>query len=53
MAMDISATSAKDESAPPAPSLPNFIHIGREPVQLTCPQCQQVFTIFLIIPHLS
>ncbi|KAL5260175.1 hypothetical protein ACHWQZ_G010327 [Mnemiopsis leidyi] len=42
MSVEIGCQSAKDLSPGLAPSLQNIDVIGREPIQLTCPQCQQV-----------
>ena len=49
MSVEIGCQSAKDLSPGLAPSLQNIDVIGREPIQLTCPQCQQVcFSMFIV-----
>ena len=51
MSVEIGRPSAKD--LPPAlgPSAPNFDVIGRDPVQVTCPHCQQVCLICFFSNH--
>ena len=47
--METPPTPKSEQPRKPTSGLPNMVLIGREPVQITCPHCQQVTFSYWIL----